>query len=151
MVYNSTMIWRLKISAIGAALIAIMFLACSGDEDTSPMGPPALFKGKISLLNNSGIPIRVLGYTQTRGTQQINVQLGIHMFPDQTLYLHDMIDGDHGLFFPGGDRIRVSYFAEAPDPDNPGQPLFSNSVELTVNGTLTIQVKSGGEFGIYPG
>ncbi len=145
------MIRKQIIWVFGLLLSILLLTTCSGEDKSSPTGPPALLRGKISLLNNSGVSIRVLGYTQYRGQQQINVPLGIHLFPDQNLYLHDMIDGDHGQIFPGGDRVRVSFFSEAPDPDNPGQPLFSNSVELTVNGTLLIQVKNGGAYGVYPG
>jgi len=128
----------------------ITISGCSKKEGP-PTAPPTMLKGRISILNNSGVTIWVQGYIQTRGDRQVNVPLGVHLFPDQNYFLHDMIDGDHGQIFPAGDRVAVTYISEARDPDNPNQPLFRNTVDLTVNGTFIIQVKTGGEFGIYPG
>jgi hypothetical protein len=95
--------------------------------------------------------IRVLGYTQQRGDATVTMNLGVHLFSNQNYYLQNLIEHDMGQMFPGGDIVTVSYVADAPDPDDPTQPLFRNTVELTVNGTFFIQVKNGGLYSISPG
>jgi hypothetical protein len=137
-----------------ALLFGILsFISCSHKSPTTPYEPVAPRHGRIFILNNSEVPIRILGYTQVRGTQRVDTQLWIHIFPGENFYLHNRIDPDNSdtQIFPGGDVLTIRYVAEAPDPDNPGQPLFRNTVELTVNGTFEIQVKSGGDYGISPG
>jgi hypothetical protein len=150
-IYNKSMVKQIKTTAFLVSTVIFLFFACSNHKDNATNSPPTNLKGKISLFNNSGVSIRFLGYTQIRGTTQLNVPVGSHLFPNQTTFLHDMIDGDQGVIFPGGDRVIVNYVADVPNPDNPHEPLFQNTVDLTVNGTLMIQVKNGGEYGIGPG
>jgi hypothetical protein len=133
---------------LGLAIIA----GCSDHKPNTPSGPPpAPRKGTVSLVNNSGVSIRLVGYTQTRGIRREQVQLNSHLFASQTFYLHNLIDPDQDRIFPGGDRVAVQYYSEIPDPSNPSQPLFRETVELTIDGNAIIQVKSGGEFDISPG
>lgn len=153
MLYYQHMREQLRIVLPVLLMSALFFISCSHNTPSKPYEPVAPLHGRIYLLNNSEVPIRILGYTQIRGTQSVDTPLWIHIFPGETFFLHNRIDPDNvdTQIFPGGDRLNIRYAAEVPDPDNPGQPLFRNTVELTVNGTIEIQVKSGGEFGIYPG
>jgi hypothetical protein len=77
--------------------------------------------------------------------------MGNGLGPGFSLPLHNIIDPDGGLIFPGGDRVTVHFAAEQRDPNNPSQPLFQNSVQLTVNGSFILQVKSGGSYDVSPG
>ena len=136
---------------IVAVLISTAFMACSPSSSSNIISPPAVVKGKVAVINESDVVIRVAGYTQIRGDSTISINLGVQLFPNQTYYLQNLIERSMGQFFMGGDIVRVTYYATAPDPDNPSQPLFYSTIELTINGSYYIQVKNGGIYSIYPG
>jgi hypothetical protein len=130
----------------------VLLLGCSHDKTDEPVGPPPTpSSGRVSLLNNSEVSVMIAGYTQLRGGESRQVNLYVHLFPGNTFYLHNLFEPEQGQLFPGGDKISLLYRADSPDPSNPSQPLFQETVELIVNGDLTIQIKSGGEYGISPG
>jgi hypothetical protein len=134
-----------------AVFTTAFLLSCSSHDGDGPYQPPVQIRGKIAIVNESAVMIRIVGYTQQRGDTTVSMSLGVHLFANQNYYLQNLIEPDMGQMFPGGDIIRVSYVADAPDPDDPTQPLFRNTVELTVNGTYFIQVKNGGIYSISPG
>jgi hypothetical protein len=139
-----------KISAV--LLISLLtLLACSHKGNNNPYEPVAPQKGKVNIINNSDVSIRLLSYKQARGSQQIEVPLSVHIFPGDNIFLRNKLDEGDTQIFPGGDIITIRYMADVADPHNPGEPLFQNTVDLTVNGSLDIQVKSGGDYGISPG
>ena len=140
-----------KLILLGITNLMILVSCSPHDSSNIPIGPPVQIRGRIALINESGVSIRVVGYTQTRGETQMSVNLGIHLAPGQDYYLHNLIETNMGQVFLGGDIVQVDYVAEEPDPDHPSQPLFRDSVTLTVNGTFYIQVKNGGSYSIYPG
>jgi hypothetical protein len=130
----------------------IMFSGCSHKKTDEPVGPPPTpSSGRVSLFNNSEVSVMVAGYTQLRGSESRQVRLYVHLFPGNVFYLHNLIEPDEGQLFPGGDKLAIVYVADASDPSNPWQPLFQGTVELVVDGNLTVQIKSGGEYGISPG
>jgi hypothetical protein len=130
----------------------ITLSGCSQDKSDEMVGPPpAPRNGRVSLVNNSEISIRVAGYAHIRGSDSRQVQLYVHLLPGQIYYLHNLFEPDQGQLFPGGDKISVLYIADEPDPSNPSQPLFRETVELVIDGNFVIQVKNGGEYGISPG
>jgi len=138
------------------SLILITILAvipgCSPNgSSNAPYQPPAQVRGKIAVINESDVVIRVVGYIQARGDSTASINLGVHLYPNQTYYLQNLIEPSLGQTFLGGDLVTVTYVADAPDPDDPTQPLFRNTIELTVNGSYYIQVKNGGIYSIYPG
>ena len=134
------------------ALGVIFLTGCSHNKGTDPpYTPPEPREGRVSIFNNSGVPITIAGYSQTRGGQREQIQLWVHLFAGQRFALHNLIDPGQSQLFPGGDRLSIVYYADAPDPSNPTEPLFDGTVELMVDGSLIIQVKSGGEYGISPG
>jgi hypothetical protein len=146
------MIGLIKKSIASTVLCIAVFVSCSpNDSSNMPYQPPAQVRGRIAVINESNVSIRVVGYTQERGDSTVSINLGVHLFPNQTYYLQNLIERSMGQSFMGGDLVRVTYLADAPDPDNPSEPLFRNTIELTVNGTYYIQVKNGGIYSIYPG
>lgn len=141
-----------KLRGIFALLVfaGLVFLNCSSENEPEPVAPPIMFQGKVSVENRSEIIIYLLDFTQTRGDRRQNINLGIRLSPDHTYFLHNILD-QGGQLFPGGDKISIRFVAVAPDPNDPNRPLFDNTVNLTVNGSSIIQVKSGGQYGISPG
>ncbi len=130
----------------------ILISGCSSNKTDDPVSPPPTPRnGRVSLINNSEVSIRLIGYTHVSGSESRQVQLYVHLLPGHIFYLHNLIDPDQGQLFPGGDRVTVLYMADEPDPSNPSNPLFRETVELIIDGNLIIQVKSGGEYGISPG
>lgn len=130
----------------------ISFISCSPNGSSNmPYQPPAQVRGRIGVINESNVVIMVMGYIQQRGDSTVSVNLGVHLFPGNTYYLQNLIERSMGQTFLGGDLVTVTYMAEAPDPDDPSQPLFRNTIELTVNGSFYIQVKNGGIYSIAPG
>lgn len=143
---------RLTVQILTGLLMALAIISCSpNDSSNMPYTPPAQVRGRIAVINESNVSIRIAGYSQVRGDSSVSINLGVHLFPNQTYYLQNLIERSMGQSFMGGDLIRVTYIADAPDPDNPSEPLFRSTIELTVNGTYYIQVKNGGVYSIYPG
>jgi len=143
------MIRVFQTAAFSSVLCAMLMIACSRPSP-GPTAPPVFYQGRVSIENNSGVSIRILGYTQVRGDRSAQAQLSVHIFSGQTFHFHNLIDEGGGLIFAGGDRVIVRYEADVADPDDPTQPLFRNTVEVVVNGSFRIWVKSGGDFGISP-
>ena len=139
-----------RIAALWMMLAFIPILACS-KNDPAPSSPPIFYQGRVSLENSSGVTIRLVGFAQMRGQTRVERELDVHLFTGQMYYFLNLIDPNQGHIFAGGDQITVRYVADEFDPDDPSQPLFQNSVQLTVNGSLVILVKGGGEYGISPG
>ncbi len=135
------------------AVVLTIAAGCSRNKPVNSVpAPPRLPQvGRISVQNNSLVSIMISGYSQVRGGQRNQIQLYVHLLPGQIFYLHNLIEPAQGQLFPGGDQVSMQYWADAPDPSNPGEPLFHNTVQLTVDGNLIIQVKSGGDYGISPG
>ncbi len=135
------------------AMMLIIAAGCSRNKPVNsvPVPPRTPQTGRISVQNNSLVSIMISGYSQVRGNQRNQIQLYVHLLPGQNFYLHNIIDPGQSQLFPGGDQISMQYWADAPDPSNPSDPLFHDTVQLTVDGNLIIQVKSGGDYGISPG
>jgi hypothetical protein len=125
-------------------------LACSDEDIPNSSGPAQRVRGRIAVSNNSAVAIELTEYHHIRGDIDIMIALGVHLFPDNAIQLHNMIDDGGSLFFKGGDVVKVHFQALVGDPDAPGEPLFQNTVDLIVNGSVVIQVKDGGDFGISP-
>jgi hypothetical protein len=140
---------------LGFALLLsfVLFTSCSHNKinNSTPSQPPIPQGGRVSILNNSEVSIRIAGYIQQRGSQTQQVQLWVHIFPGQDFILHNIIDPGESQLFPGGDKLTLVYYSDEPDPNNPTQPLFQQTVVLTVDGNLLIHVKNGGLYGIMPG
>jgi hypothetical protein len=146
--------FRMKVKiALTILLSLVVLIGCSHNKvnNSTPNQPPVPQGGRVSILNNSDVSIRIAGYTQQRGSQIQQVQLWVHIFPNQDFILHNIIDPGQSQIFPGGDKLTVVYISEERDPNNPGQPLFQQTVVLTVDGNLLIHVKNGGLYGIMPG
>lgn len=132
-----------------AALASAALLACSGDDYSS--GPVSYVQGTISVYNESLVSIRLTDFVQTRGELEHRSVLNITLYPNQSRYLHNMLDGGETNVFPGGDHVSVKFRSSQNDPENPRRPLFENTASLIINGNNTILVKSGGEVSIGPG
>jgi len=128
----------------------MFFLACSSGED-KPNAPPTLISGRISIYNQTDYPIRLLDFTQQRNDDQYQRMLNMRVYPRHSFSLKNYLDGGNSEIFPGGDRVWVTFASEMSDPENPGHPLFQNTVGLTINGNNTISVKDGGQYSIGPG
>jgi hypothetical protein len=136
-----------------AALMGLIVLVSCSHKSGNPISPapPIPQEGRIALVNNSNVSIRIAGYSHIRGSQIQSVQLWVHIFPSQDFILHNLIDPGQNQLFQGGDIVSVYYSADAPDPSNPSQPLFQETVQLTVDGNRLIQVKGDGKYAISPG
>ena len=134
-------------------LVVVSGLLCvlSCAHDPKPSGPPTYYQGRLSVQNSSDVSIVIVDMTQRRGAQVVHRQLGNALGPGFSLALLNIIDPGGGLIFPGGDKVTVHFAADERDPNNPSQPLFQNSVQLTINGSFVLQVKSGGAYDINPG
>ena len=122
---------------------------CSGDN--KPSAPSPLTQGKIMIYNDSQVSIRLTEFTQKRGDLEHSTVLNMTVYPNQSRKLYNLLDGGDSDIFPGGDQVEVKFQARVSDPNNPGEPLFENTVSLIINGNNTISVKNGGEYGIGPG
>jgi hypothetical protein len=143
---------KMKFKCVIAILLSFSaLLGCSPSSSSNVISPPAAVRGRVAVINESEVVIRVAGYTQIRGDSTVSVNLGVQIFPNQTFYLQNLIERSMGQIFMGGDVVRVTYYAATPNPDNPSEPLFYSTIELTINGTYYIQVKNGGVYSIYPG
>lgn len=129
--------------------LGLFYFSCT--DDPKPSGPPTYYQGRLSVQNESDVSIVIVDMTQRRGAQVVHKQLGNSLGPGFSLALLNIIDPDGGLIFPGGDKVTIHFAADQRDPNNPSQPLFQNSVQLTVNGSFVLQVKSGGSYDINPG
>jgi len=128
---------------------AALFLACS--QEDKPNTPSVLLDGRVSIHNQTSIPIKLLDFTQERGQTELTRVLDVRVYPMHQYRLINYLDGGSAEVFPGGDRVRIRFAAEAADPENPGNPLFENTVSLIINGNNTISVKNGGQYSVGPG
>jgi hypothetical protein len=135
---------------LGLVLVGFLFIACS-HEDSGPSSPPIPTQGKILIVNQADVPIRLTDFVQVRGGHQYNGQLNYMLFAGYTYYFHNKIDPGNSDTFPGGDLLTVHYVAAVYDPGRPDQPLFEDTVHLAVDGTTIIHVKTGGSYSIDPG
>jgi len=126
----------------------VLCLGCTGNDN--PYHPGYLREGKVSIYNQSGVRIRILEFTQTRGEEQISVVLNRSINSGFRYYFLNLLDGDDSDIFPGGDYITVRYRSEVANPDDPMTPLFDQTIDHTVNGITVYYVKSGGRFSIHP-
>ncbi len=129
----------------------ILFLAFGCSKDNRPAAPATYYQGGLSVSNQSDVPIIIVQMIQKRGTREVRQQMGNALHPGFSLALHNIMDEGGGLVFPGGDKVSVIFASEQRDPNDPTQPLFQNDVQLTINGSLVIQVKSGGRYQIGGG
>ncbi|HBC46356.1 MAG TPA: hypothetical protein DCZ43_04860 [candidate division Zixibacteria bacterium] len=145
--------FRMKVRVILAALLSLVLLVgCSHKKPTSYMPePPIPQTGRVGINNNSEVSVRIAGYVQTRGSEIRQVELWVHIFPGQNFILHNLIDTDAGQLFNGGDKVTVYYVSDATVPGNPWTPLFSETVEVTIDGNLMIYVNSDGLYTVMPG
>jgi|WetSurMetagenome_2_1015567.scaffolds.fasta_scaffold1036182_1 hypothetical protein len=143
----------MKVRVLLAALFSLVFLAgCSHRKPVSYVSePPIPQTGRVAISNNSTVSVRIAGYVQTRGSEIRTVELWVHIFPGQNFTLHNLLDTDAGQLFNGGDKVTVYYISDATVPGNPWTPLFSETVEVTVDGNLMIYVNSDGLYTISPG
>lgn len=91
-----------------------------------------------------------MDYTHNRGVDRASAELGIILLPAHAYYLHNLLDQGGGQMFSGGDKVSVHFISQEPNPDDPSQPLYERRVEHTINGSVIIQVKSGGDYVIRP-
>lgn len=138
----------------GAARVLLILaifciLGCSDGENT-PSGPAVLFDGQITVSNDANVSIRLVEFTQVRGDLEYNGDMNVKVYPTIRYNLRNELDGGESVIFPGGDRVWVKFVADVPDPGDPEQPLFENTVNLTVNGNTVVVVKAGGEYSIGP-
>jgi len=140
------MVKRTVISLMLAGLF--ICLACS--ENNEPFHPQYLREGKVSIFNQSGVRIRLLDFTQTRGDQQVSTVLNRSLNSGFRIFLLNMLDGGNSDIFPGGDYITVHYRSEVSNPDDPMTPLFDQTIDHTVNGVTVYYVKTGGRYGVSP-
>jgi hypothetical protein len=140
----------MSVRGLAFSLSILIFLGCSGGED-NPTSSPVFRDGRIYVRNETSYSIRLMDFVQERGDQEYSGVLDIRVHPDRDYALKNRIDSGNSEIFPGGDRIWVTFISELSDPNNPGHPLFENTVALTVNGNNKISVKSGGEYVVGPG
>lgn len=126
----------------------IICLGCSGED--KPFHPGYLREGKVSIFNQSGVRIRLLNYTQSRGDQEVGLVLNRSLNSGFRYYLLNLLDGGDTDIFPGGDYITVRYIAEVSNPDDPMTPIFDKTISHTVNGITVYYVKTGGRYTVSP-
>jgi hypothetical protein len=141
---------KIRITILLSLAIILGILGCSKDVDRSPTGPVTRLRGKVAVANNSNLIITLVQYTHIRQDRQATVRLVRNLNPGFNFYLRNALDNNDSQIFEGGDRVLVHFRALESDPDDPGQPLFQNTVELIVNGSQMIHVKDGGDYGISP-
>ena len=132
---------------VSLVLIAATVLACSSDKITQSE-PPVLFEGEITITNDAGVTIRLVEFTQRRGSEEYNGELNLTVYSGNRYTLWNELDGGDTHIFPGGDHVWLTFVAAVPTPGDPDVPLFENNVTLTVNGSAVIVVKTGGEYSI---
>lgn len=136
--------------AVIFVILAGLAIGISCSEDNDPYRPVYLREGKISIFNQSGVRIRLMEFTQTRGEQEISTVLNRSMIDGLRYYFINILDGGDTDIFPGGDYITVRYIADVPNPNDPTRPLFDQTISHTVNGITVYYVKSGGRYTISP-
>ena len=141
---------KARFPVLFAFVLLIGMAACSDNDNPAPTQPYQRLSGKVAISNGSNVPIVLVQYTQTRGDLEITVRLGSTLFPGYSVYLRNALDHNDSQIFAGGDRVQIEFRSAVPDPEDPGHPLFQNTVDLTVNGSQMIHVKDGGDFGISP-
>jgi hypothetical protein len=135
----------------GLALLLLFALMMPGCSKKSPTEPENMISGRIRFINTSSYTIILNYMIQSRGAQSESATLNRRVEGNSgtagRVELRNLLDG--GFIFPGGDNVFVEFESAAINPDNPGQPLFTRTVTLTVNGTQNVQVKGqGGEYEI---
>ncbi len=140
---------KTRIAILFSIVLLCCVMACS-DENQAPSGPIQRLSGKVVVSNGSNYIIQLVQYTHRRGGRQATVQLERNLNPGFSFYLRNALDNNRGEIFEGGDIVQVRFRALESDPEEPGQPLFQNTVELTVNGSQMIHVKDGGDYSISP-
>jgi PKD repeat protein len=136
-------------AAVLLVLPVFCILSCSDGENT-PSGPAVLFDGQITVSNDANVAIRLVEFTQVRGDLEYNGGMNVKVYPTIRYNLKNELDGGESVIFPGGDQVWVRFVADVADPGDPEQPLFENTVDLTVNGNTVVVVKAGGEYSIGP-
>jgi hypothetical protein len=131
-----------------ALLGLIIGVSCS--EEKQPYRPPFLVEGKVSIFNQSGVRIRLLEFTQQRGERETTVVLNRSIISGVRYFLINQLDPGNTDIFPGGDYIIIHYIADVPNPGDPSQPLFDQTIDHTVNGVTVYYVKSGGRYTVQP-
>ncbi len=144
------MLLRLIATARIFLILAIFGILGCSDGENVPSGPSILFDGEITVSNDADVTIRLVEFEQTRGDLEYHGDMNVRVYPTIRYRLRNEIDGGESLIFPGGDQVSVKFVADVPDPGDPELPLFENTVNLTVNGSTVIIVKSGGEYNIGP-
>ncbi len=144
------MLLRLIATARIFLILAIFGILGCSDGENVPSGPPILFDGEITVSNDADVTIRLVEFEQIRGDLEYHGDMNVRVYPGIRYSLRNEIDGGESLIFPGGDQVSVKFVADVPDPGDPNRPLFENTVNLTVNGSAVIVVKSGGEYNIGP-
>lgn len=131
-------------------LPAVLILACSNGEN-NPTIAPVYFDGEITITNDSDASIRLIDFTQRRGSEEYYAEMNVRVHTNQRYLLWNLLDGGDSHVFPGGDRVWVTFVSTVQDPNDPDNPLFENTASLTVNGNTVIVVKSGGEYSFGEG
>jgi hypothetical protein len=138
-----------RLAILFPILLLFSVFACS-NENPAPSGPVQRLRGKVAVSNGSNYIIQLVQYTHKRGDFQKTIQLGRNLNPGFSFYLRNALDSNGGDIFEGGDIVQVQFRTLENSPDEPDQPLFQNTVELTVNGSQMIHVKDGGDYSISP-
>jgi hypothetical protein len=135
---------------VSLILLAVLVLGCSNGEN-NPTIPPVYFDGEITITNDSDVNIRLVDFTQRRGSEEYSAEIDVRVYTNQRYLLWNYLDGGNTHVFPGGDRVWVTFVSTVQDPNDPNNPLFENTASLTVNGNSVIVVKSGGEYSFGEG
>jgi hypothetical protein len=122
-----------------------ILLACA--HNNKPSGPVIYYDGKLSISNKGEVPITIVEMTQKRGTKEVRLEMGNSLHPGFSYALHNIIDRDGGLVFPGGDKVTVKF---ASQEYNSIDPYFQDTVQLTVNGNIMVQIKYDGRYTVNP-
>jgi hypothetical protein len=146
---NGMLLRRIGVAGLFLILAICGILGCSDGENT-PSGPAVLFDGQITVSNDASVIIRLVEFTQVRGDLEYNGDMNVRVYPNIRYNLRNRLDGGESVIFPGGDRVWVRFVADVPDPGDPEQPLFENTVNLMVNGNTVVVVKAGGQYSIGP-
>ncbi|GEM_PF-2426970 len=139
---------KLRALTIFLILALAVFSGCSKDD--SSLHAPVYYDGKISISNQSGVRIRLLEFTQTRGEQEYSYLLDRSLHSGFEFFFKNMLDGGDSDIFPGGDAVFVHYIADIPDPEYPSRPLFTHTIGHTINGVVVYYIKAGGHFSLSP-
>ena len=127
-------------------VVVIVVSLISGCSEKSTDYPRNYVNGEIIFRNDCAYTIIVNKMVQSHEGETISEDLDQILFPSSSFRLINLFNGE--LIFPGGDKITIDYRSQAANPNDPQSPLFSHSVFLTVNGSITIRVKGEGYYEI---